>query len=137
MPGGEVAKTRRRGAQGSLRIGHYPPQRVIDGVATCAIGSTNSSCPSANPVFPYPGASLAVSQYSSSGAILWALDNENSCLSVNQQPPVLYAYDATNIAGAPLFSSSAGTGCAVRFTIPTVVNGHVYVGNGSQLVVFH
>jgi hypothetical protein len=106
---------------------------------TIAGGTTNSSCPSStNPVFPYPGASLAISQYSASGAILWALQTDNSCLSHAPQAPILYAYDAANIGtAAALFSSSAGTGCAVRFTIPTVVNGHVYIGNGGQLVVFH
>jgi len=25
----------------------------------------------------------------------------------------------------------------VKFAVPTIVNGHVYLGNGSQLVVFH
>ena len=106
---------------------------------TIAGGTTNSSCPSStNPVFPYPGASLAISQYSASGAILWALQTDNSCLSHAPQAPILYAYDAANVGtAAALFSSSAGTGCAVRFTIPTVVNGHVYIGNGGQLVVFH
>jgi hypothetical protein len=53
--------------------------------------------------------------------------------------PTLYAYDLSNIAGTPLFSGAAGTGSAtaVKFVIPTVANGHVYVGNSNQLVVFH
>ncbi len=86
-------------------------------------------------MFSYPGASLAISQYTG-GAILWVLDNSQ----YNQlKPPTLYAYDASNIAASPLFSGAAGTGTgsAIKFTIPTVVNGHVYVGNASQLVVFH
>lgn len=107
--------------------------------ATTIGGSPSKSClESTSVVFGFPGPSLAVSQYLG-GAVLWALDSSGFCRSQHPGAPVLYAYDATNLAGQPLFSGNAGsTGtCGIKFAVPTVVNGHVYVGNGSQLVVFH
>jgi len=93
-------------------------------------------CKSPNPVFHYPGAQMAVSQYKTGGAILRALDNSKYAHSP-PFPAVLYAYDANNIAAAPLFSATVGSGGAVKFAVPTVANGHVYVGGIGQLVVFH
>jgi hypothetical protein len=68
-----------------------------------------------------------------SNGILWALDNTNYCTRRSQGcgPTVLHALDASNLANE-LWNSSQGTGNtagnAVKFTLPTVANGKVYVG---------
>jgi hypothetical protein len=107
--------------------------------ATTTGGAVNATCiGSSGSVFNFPGPQLALSQYTG-GAVLWALDENGFCGSKSPRPPVLYAFDTGNLAGNYLFRANAGTTgtCAVKFAVPTVVNGHVYLANGSQLVVFH
>ena len=53
---------------------------------------------------------------------------------------ILYAHDATNVANL-LYSSEQNVGRdnpgnAVKFIVPTVINGKVYVGSESQLSVY-
>jgi hypothetical protein len=83
--------------------------------------------------FGFPGATPSVSSSGTQSGIVWALDNHNYCTNQSNGcgPAVLHAYDATNVAHE-LWNSSivAGdaAGNAVKFTVPTVANGHVYVG---------
>jgi hypothetical protein len=56
------------------------------------------------------------------------------------RPAVLYAYDATD-AAHELYNSEQNpsrdrAGLALRFNIPTVVNGHVYVGAKHEVDVY-
>ena len=80
------------------------------------------------------GASPAVSASdAASNGIVWALDNANYCTKQSQGcgPSVLHAYDATNLFTELWNSSMVGTdaaGNAVKFTVPTIANGKVYVG---------
>ncbi len=84
--------------------------------------------------FGFPGTTPSVSASGLTNGILWAIDS-SSCGSLNNcspgGPALLHAYDATNLA-TELWNSTQGTGNlagnAVKFTVPTVANGKVYVG---------
>jgi hypothetical protein len=82
--------------------------------------------------FDWPGAALSVSSNGATAGILWVLDGSTG---------VLYAYDATNLA-AELYDSAQASGQRdqagppVKFAVPTVVNGHVYVGTQTELDVY-
>jgi hypothetical protein len=79
------------------------------------------------------GSTPSVSAAGTANGILWGLDATNYCTtnSPGCGQAVLYAYDASN-ALAPLWNSAANTadnaGNAIKFTVPTVANGKVYVG---------
>jgi hypothetical protein len=68
-----------------------------------------------------------------SNGIVWALDNHTYCTNQASAcgPAVLHAYDATNLA-TELWNSTQGSGnaagYAVKFTVPTIANGKVYIG---------
>jgi hypothetical protein len=83
--------------------------------------------------FAFPGSTPSVSAAGAQNGIVWALDTSQYCTSQSPGcgPAVLYAYDATNIA-TELWDSSkvAGdaAGFAVKFAVPTIANGKVFVG---------
>jgi hypothetical protein len=83
--------------------------------------------------FGFPGATPSVSSAGSSKGIVWALDTSKYCTpgSPSCGPAVLHAYDATSLATELWNSSNVSSdaaGNAVKFTVPTVANGKVYVG---------
>lgn len=83
--------------------------------------------------FGYPSGSTPSVSASASGsnAIVWGIDSRSSCTGQGCGPAVLHAYDATNLA-KELWNSGKNSadvaGYAVKFTVPTVANGKVYVG---------
>jgi len=82
--------------------------------------------------FPYPGTTPTVSANQTSNAIVWAVSNNN--------PAVLYAYDATNLANELYNSNQAGSrdqfGPGNKFITPVVANGKVFVGTQTGIAVF-
>ncbi len=86
--------------------------------------------------FAYPGASPVISANGTTGGILWLID---SAAYGSSGPAILYAFDATNLNNELYDSdqfSSDNPGPAIKFTVPTVANGSVYVGTKTQLAVF-
>ena len=87
------------------------------------------------------GATPSVSASSgSTDGIVWALDSgPYGAPCCANGPAVLHAYDAGNV-GMELWNSTQGTGNAagnaVKFTVPTVANGKVYVGTRGELSVY-
>jgi hypothetical protein len=93
--------------------------------------SASSQAPNAL-IFPGATPSISASGATSNG-IVWLLDNAAYCTTQASAcgPSILYAYDATNLASElwnSTLQSSDAAGNAVKFTVPTVANGKVYVG---------
>jgi hypothetical protein len=83
--------------------------------------------------FGFPGSTPSVSSMPDlTNGIVWALDSSQYCTprSPGCGPAVLHAHDATNLATEFWNSSqTAGdaAGYAVKFAVPTVANGKVYI----------
>jgi hypothetical protein len=84
--------------------------------------------------FAFPGSTPSVSATADgSNGIVWGIDSTNFCTGQSPAcaPAVLHAYSATNLATELWNSSMVGAdaaGNAVKFAVPTVANGKVYVG---------
>jgi hypothetical protein len=83
--------------------------------------------------FNFPGSSPSVSAAGTANGIVWALDTSNYCTtqSGSCRPAVLHAYNAMNVASEVWNSSMVSTdaaGNAVKFAVPTIANGKVYLG---------
>jgi hypothetical protein len=92
----------------------------------------------------FPGATPSISSngLTSGSAILWAIDSSQyGSPGPGPGPAVLYAFDATDISNQ-LWSSTLAphnrdrAGNAVKFSVPTVVNGKVYIGNSASVAVY-
>ncbi|MGD0938418.1 MAG: chitobiase/beta-hexosaminidase C-terminal domain-containing protein [Terracidiphilus sp.] len=87
--------------------------------------------------YTYPGANPVISASGSTQGIVWALETDEY---MNSLPSVLTAHLASTIS-TTLYSSATNPsrdtpGNAVKFTVPTVVNGKVYVGSQYELSVY-
>ena len=103
-----------------------PVQAFALNPSTSTFGTTATSSSAAT--YGFPGATPSVSSSGSTNGIVWALNNSTYCTSgTTCGPAVLHAYDATNL-GTELWNSGTTAGHAVKFTVPTIANGKVYIG---------
>ena len=93
--------------------------------------------------FQFPGPTPSLSAQGASGGVLWAIDSSGYGVpsAFGTGPAILHAYDAANLSSELWNSSLAANnrdtaGNAVKFTVPTVANGKVYIGTRTEIDVY-
>jgi hypothetical protein len=89
--------------------------------------------------FANPGATPAVSANGNKDGIVWLIETK-VWNDFGNRPAVLHAYDAHSI-GRELYNSEENksrdrAGSAVRFAVPSIANGRVYIGLKSEVDVY-
>ncbi len=85
--------------------------------------------------YGYPGPTPAVSANGTTNGIVWAIQADGG-----QSYAILHAYDATNL-GTELYNSEQNSGrdragSRVKFSVPTIAGGHVFVGGSGQVSMY-
>ncbi|HKV79356.1 MAG TPA: PQQ-binding-like beta-propeller repeat protein [Candidatus Sulfotelmatobacter sp.] len=98
---------------------------------------SNQPVTKGQPVLSVHGATVSISSNGSNNGIVWEIDNTNHDTG---GPAILRAYDALNISNELYDSTQAGSrdtaGSALKFTVPTVAAGKVFVGTTNELDVY-
>jgi hypothetical protein len=86
--------------------------------------------------FGFPGTTPSISANGTSNGIVWTLETD----AYETGPAILRAYDATNLA-TELYNSNQNqqrdqAGVAVKFTVPTVADGLVFVGGVGEVDIY-
>ena len=110
--------------------------QISNGLLTQTSSSSNK--------LAFPGSTPSVSSNGTTNGIVWIIEADVPNDTVITTPPtaILRAYDATNLANNELYDSTQATGNrdaaggAVKFAVPTIANGKVYVGNSKQITVY-
>lgn len=89
---------------------------------------------------PSPAATPIVSADGTKNAILWVVSTKEWNETHMDRPAVLHAYDANDITHE-LYNSEQNSGrdragMTVRFCIPTIADGHVFIGTRGRLDVY-
>ncbi|MGO9640097.1 MAG: hypothetical protein ACLP1Y_02170 [Candidatus Acidiferrales bacterium] len=119
-------------------IGIYPiaANCPVPPTGPCPMPTAPASVSSA--VFSGRAPSPAISANNGTNGVLWLIDASQYKTS---GPAILRAYDATNLATELYDSTQASNsrdtaGTIVKFSVPTVANGKVYVGTQTELDVY-
>ncbi len=102
---------------------------------------STSATSKATPVYGMHGATASLSSNGAANGIVWDIDNSAYVdTGTGSGPSILHAYDATNVAGELYNSSQAGSrdtaGAALKFTVPTIAGGRVFVPTSTELDVY-
>ena len=101
-----------------------------------------SSITTSSPTFGFPGATPSISSNGTSNGIVWLIDSSQyGSPGPGPGPAVLHAFNAANVSSELYNSTQAGAGRdtagnAVKFAVPTVTNGKVYVGATQEVDVY-
>jgi hypothetical protein len=118
--------------------------RAFSWNAGAAAGQQLSSSPTSmsGTVFGMHGATASLSANGTNNGIIWDIDNSSydSTDPVASGPAILHAYDATNVANQLYNSAQEGSrdqaGQALKFTVPTIANGRVFVPTANELDIY-
>ena len=85
--------------------------------------------------YGYPGPTPAVSANGATNGIVWAIQADGG-----HSYAILHAYDATNL-NTELYNSEQNSGrdragSLVKFSVPTIADGHVFVGGSGQVAMY-
>ena len=110
---------------------HLRSYSFADGVMSSTATSTSAAFSN------FPGSTPVISANGSANGIVWDILSQNYA---SKGHATLVAHDAASVAKF-LYSSDQNLtrdnpGTAVKFTVPTVANGKIYVGAASQLSVY-
>jgi hypothetical protein len=88
--------------------------------------------------FSYPGANPTISANGASNGIVWEVQDVGSGKFLSSE--VLHAYNAANVS-QELYNSNQdaardAAGGPVKFVVPTIANGKVYVGGNGSVAVY-
>jgi hypothetical protein len=131
---------------GTVPTAHSMPAYWQNNIYFCGVGNNlqsyllsngllSTSPTSQSPeTYGYPGATPAVSANGSANGIVWAVS------TVQGYPALLRVYDAANLSrelyNSDLNATRDQAGMAVKFVVPTVANGKVYLGTQTELNVY-
>lgn len=118
--------------------------RAFSWNAGAAAGQQLSASPTSmsSAVFGMHGATASLSANGNNNGIIWDIDNSSydGTNPVASGAAVLHAYDATNVANQLYSSAQVGSrdqaGQALKFTVPTIANGRVFVPTANELDIY-
>jgi hypothetical protein len=127
-------------ASGSDVLGRYPISDTCDPGPVCPIAAKSNR--NGQDITFFYGATPAISSNDTSNGLVWIVNNSGNLFGGN--PAILYAFDAitlNQIYTSNFCEDSQGmpldhAGKATKFSVPTVANGHVYLGTQTELDIY-